>query len=294
MTGRLLLLGMIAGLVAGILAFGTARIWGEPPVAAAIALETARETGGGNAVPDLAAQGHGADHDHGHGDDHDHAGPWGAGDHAAPAGQGAAQGHAGAHAHSHGAGEGISRAAQAGIGLLTGMAVYGAALGGLLALVFAAVQGRAWRLEPRASAGLIALAGFIAAVLIPQLKYPANPPAVGHAETIGLRTALFFLMLAISVAAMVLAVTVGAARARRGGDPWRGALTGAAVYGAVVLAAGLLLPRINEVPADFPGDLLWRFRMAALAVQAVLWGAAGLIFGWLAARMGRPLAQAAA
>ena len=91
-----------------------------------------------------------------------------------------------------------------------------------------------------------------------------------------------------------VAVTMGAARARRGGDPWRGALTGAAVYGAVVLAAGLLLPRINEVPADFPGDLLWRFRMAALAVQAVLWGAAGLIFGWLAARMGRPLAQAAA
>ena len=36
--GRLLLLGMIAGLIAGLLAFGVARVWGEPPVAAAIAL----------------------------------------------------------------------------------------------------------------------------------------------------------------------------------------------------------------------------------------------------------------
>ena len=183
---------------------------------------------------------------------------------------------------------------QAGIGLLTGTAVYGAALGGLLALVFAAVQGRAWSLDPRASAGLIALAGFIAAVVVPQLKYPANPPAVGHAETIALRTALFFLMLAISLAAMVLAATVGAARARLSGDGWNGALTGAAIYGGVVLAAGLLLPRIDEVPADFPADLLWRFRMAGLAVQAVLWGATGLIFGWLAARPVRPLVRAAA
>ena len=115
--------------------------------------------------------------------------------------------------------------------------------------------------------------------------------------TFGFITAIALSPLTIATAifqATPLAVTMGAARARRGGDPWRGALTGAAVYGAVVLAAGLLLPRINEVPADFPGDLLWRFRMAALAVQAVLWGAAGLIFGGLAARMGRPLAQAAA
>lgn len=271
MTGRLLWLGLVAGLIAGVLAFGAARIWGEPPVAAAIALEEAGD--------DPAAAGH--QHDHGTdaaaaGHQHDH-------------GTEAAAGHVHDHGatapgHSHGEGAGFSRSTQAGAGLLTGTAVYGTALGGLLALVFAAVQGRVSHLPPRATAALIALAGFVAVVLVPQLKYPANPPAVGHGETIGLRTAMFFLMLAISVAGMVLAVLVG----RGNAQGWRGWLTGAAVYGAVVLMGAMLLPAINEVPVGFPGDLLWRFRTASLGVSAVLWGAVGLIFGWLVDRRAAP------
>lgn len=261
MTGRLLLLGMVAGLIAGVLAFGVARVWGEPPVAAAIALEEAG----------AATSGHEHGHEHGHGHD-DAAGPGVA----APQPSG----------HSHGdEGEGFSRETQAGIGLFTGIAVFGAALGGILALVFALVQGRASQMSPRATAALIALAGFVAVVLVPQLKYPANPPAVGEGATIGLRTAMFFLMLAISVAGMVLAVAIARASSA---DRWRGALAGAAAYGAVVLAAGVLLPRINEVPSDFPGDVLWQFRLASLVVEAVLWAGIGLIFGWLVERETRP------
>lgn len=255
MTARLLLLGMIAGLIAGVLAFGTARVWGEPPIAAAIAIEKAGSAPEGAQVHDDAASSGGHEH---------------------PA-SGAA------HTHSHGDGEGggISRATQAGIGLFTGAAVYGTALGGLLALILAVVQGRVSHMPPRGTAAVIALLGFIAAVLVPQLKYPANPPAVGHGETIGVRTAMFFLMLAISVAGMVLAVLIArASSAHR----WRSGLAGAAVYVAVVLAAGLLLPRIDEVPADFPGSVLWQFRTASLLVEAVLWAAAGLTLGWLVER----------
>jgi len=52
------------------------------------------------------------------------------------------------------------------------------------------------------------LGGFVAIALVPDLKYPANPPSVGNPETIGIRTELFFVMLVISVAALVLAVAL--------------------------------------------------------------------------------------
>lgn len=263
MTGRLLLLGMIAGMMAGVLAFGAARVWGEPPVAAAIALEEV-----------------GAAHEPAH----DHAVEPAAALTAGSAPQPAS--------HSHGGdGEGVSRTTQAGVGLFTGIVVFGAALGGILSLIFAFVQGRVSHLSPQATAGLITLAGFVALVLVPQLKYPANPPAVGHGETIGLRTAMFFLMLAISVAGMVLAVILARSPAA---DRWRAGLTGAAVYGLIVVGAASLLPSFHEVPAGFPADLLWQFRIAALLVLAVLWGATGLIFGWLVQRELRPGLRASA
>jgi Probable cobalt transporter subunit (CbtA) len=35
---------------------------------------------------------------------------------------------------------------------------------------------------------------------------------------------------------------------------------------------------INEVPEDFPATLLWRFRLASLGTQTVLWTVLGLGF----------------
>ncbi len=48
------------------------------------------------------------------------------------------------------------------------------------------------------------------------------------------------------------------------------------------------LPVINEVPKDFPATLLWRFRLSALAIQTVLWGGFGLVFGELSDRLLNP------
>ena len=42
------------------------------------------------------------------------------------------------------------------------------------------------------------------------------------------------------------------------------------------------------MPEDFPATLLWRFRLSALAIQAVLWGGFGLVFGELAERLLNP------
>ena len=44
------------------------------------------------------------------------------------------------------------------------------------------------------------------------------------------------------------------------------------------------LPEIDEVPAGFPVTLMWKFRVAALEIQAVLWATLGLLFGWLTER----------
>ncbi|HUN53222.1 MAG TPA: CbtA family protein [Candidatus Sulfotelmatobacter sp.] len=177
----------------------------------------------------------------------------------------------------------VSRKVQSSLGLLTGVVVYGTALGGLYSLVFAYAAGRVGRIGPRGLAALLALAGFIAVVLVPSWKYPANPPSVGNPETIGYRTELYFLMLAFSIAAMVLAVNLGM-RLRRAYGAWNAALLGAAVFLLAVALAQLLLPDIDEVPAQFPAVVLWRFRMASFGIHAVLWTTLGLVFGWLAER----------
>lgn len=250
MTGSLLLRGMLIGLLAGLVAFGFARIFGEPSVDRAIAFE-----GSHAAAPVPGA------HTHSH--------------------------EAGAAPHSHAAADAdeevFSRSTQAGIGLFTGVVVYGAAIGGIFALVFAFAQGRLGSFGPRGTAALIALGAFVALALVPWLKYPANPPSVGNAATIGPRTALYFSFMAISVAALAVSIWLSQGwRVRLGA--WNAALAGAALFVVIVSVAGLVLPAIDEVPEGFSAGLLWQFRLASLGIQLVLWTVIGLGFGALVER----------
>jgi predicted cobalt transporter CbtA len=177
----------------------------------------------------------------------------------------------------------VSRSVQAGIGLFTGVMVYGTALGGLFALVFAFAYGRVGELSPRAVSALLAAAGFLAVYIVPNLKYPANPPSVGEAETIGMRTGLYFLMMMISIAAMVLAI-MAQRRLTSRYDAWTATLIAAAGFVIAVAIAQSVLPAVDEVPEGFPAVLLWKFRMASLGMQIVLWTSLGLVFGWLTER----------
>jgi len=231
MVGNLLLRGMLVGVFAGLLAFGFARIFGEPQVDRAIAFEDQMNKAKGEAPePEL-----------------------------------------------------VSRETQAGLGLFTGVIVYSTAVGGLFSLVFAFVYGRVGRLGPRATAALLALGGFVAIVLVPDLKYPANPPSVGNPETIGLRTELFFVLLVISVAALVLTVALARRLSARYGA-WNATLIAGAAFVVVIAIVQYVLPEIDEVPEQFSAVVLWRFRVAALGIQVVLWTAIGLLFGVLAER----------
>src|SRR5215831_476898 len=127
MVGHLLLRGMLVGVVAALLAFGFAKVFGEPQIERAIAFEKKSS---------LAEGGHAHD-----GHVHD--------------------GHA---QEARDEPELVSRATQAGLGLLVGTVVYGAAIGGLFSLVFAFVNGRLGGLGPRATAALLALGAFAALV----------------------------------------------------------------------------------------------------------------------------------
>jgi hypothetical protein len=177
----------------------------------------------------------------------------------------------------------VSRGVQSTFGLLVALLAYGIALGGLFSLAFAYAYGRLPLPGARSVALALAGGGLVAVTLVPFLKYPPNPPAVGRAETIDHRTLLFFTMIAISVCATVAAVRMGRiARARLGA--WDAALAGGAVFVVLVGLAALALPGVDEVPKEFPGDVLWRFRLSTLGIQAIMWGVTGVAFGALAER----------
>ena len=247
MVRNLLIRGMLAGVLAGLLAFGFAKIFGEPQVDHAIAFETLLDEQKAKAEMSTMSTAT-------------------TGSMSMPAAEEP---------------ELVSRQTQAGLGLFTGVVVYGAAFGGLFALVFAYAYGRIGSLSPRATAALLAGAAFVALVVVPELKYPANPPSVGNPDTIGQRTGLFLVMIIISIAAMVIAAGIGRRVAARIGG-WNACFVGGAFFIVVIAIAQILLPAINEVPEAFPADLLWRFRVASLGIEAILWTTIGLVFGILA------------
>lgn len=228
---RLLLRGMVVGIIAGLLAFAFARILAEPSVDRAIAFESAAAKAKGEAPePEL-----------------------------------------------------VSRHVQKNFGLPIGEVVYGGALGGLFSLVFAVAHGRYSRLSPKQSSAVLALLCFVAVFVVPFVKYPANPPAIGEPGTIGLRTGLFFSMIAISIVAIMVAFSL-----KRWVEPrigaWNAGVAAALMFLLLVGAAGALMPNVDEVPAAFPAATLWQFRIAAFGIQAVLWSVIGVLFGILTER----------
>jgi predicted cobalt transporter CbtA len=260
MAGSLLTRGMLVGFVAGILCFGFLRLVGEPPVDRAIAFEAAMDE----------AKDHAGDKAEGH--VHVHAGP----DHVMAMPKDTIP-------KPDSEPELVSRSTQAGLGLFTGVAVYNAAFGGLFALVFAFAYRRMGDFDARTTSALLAISGLIAVYLVPVLKYPANPPAVGAAETIGMRTGLYFAMIAISLAAMIAAWMLRNRLLSRVGG-WNAALIAGAAYLIVVIAVAAALPDINEVPDGFPAVVLWQFRMASAGAQLIMWATIGIAFGTLTER----------
>ncbi len=187
--------------------------------------------------------------------------------------------------HSHGGEEAeetpaagevqVPRSLQSTVGLLTGMLVAGVTLGGLVGVVSAIALGRFGRLTPRATTLSVAAMGFVVVYAVPFLIYPPNPPAVGSGDTIGMRSGLYFVSMAISLIAAVTAVLIGRRLADRLGG-WHAALVSIAGYVVVMLIAMALMPHYNEVPDTFPATILYEFRQASFLTQLTLWAVLGV------------------
>jgi predicted cobalt transporter CbtA len=177
----------------------------------------------------------------------------------------------------------VSRHVQRTLGLLTGTLVYGTAMGGLFGLAFATASGRMEITTPQSLSAVLAALGFVSVSMVPALKYPANPPAVGNPDTIGVRTASYFFLVACSIAALLFALQMGRRIVSRWKSANRWALS-AVLYIAIIAILFHFLPEIDEVPANFPATLLWKFRVAALEIQFVLWATIGSLFSFLTNR----------
>ena len=178
----------------------------------------------------------------------------------------------------------VSRATQATTGLATGLLIYGAALGGLFSLVFAFAYGRLGALRARATSGVLAVAAFVAVVMVPLFKYPANPPAVGSDDTIVARTSVYVIILLISVGAMVASFML-AKRLAAGRGLWSAATISAVFYMIVIAIAYTALPTIAEMPDGFSPQVVWNFRVSAFGIHLIVWSVIGLGFGALAERL---------
>ncbi|OBI53937.1 CbtA family protein [Mycobacterium sp. E796] len=197
--------------------------------------------------------------------------------------------------HEHGA-ELFTRGVQANAGLGFGILIFGLAMGALFAVAFCVVSVRARNIGPRPLSALLAAGAFGAVYLVPFLKYPPNPPAVGQADTIGARTGWYLVMVAASVALTIVAVWLARQLAARLGA-WNAGLVAALAYVLAIAMLAALLPVVDETPAPlrdasgaiiypgFPADVLYEFRLLSVGAQLVMWVSIGVVFATVAGRL---------
>ena len=171
------------------------------------------------------------------------------------------------------------------LGGMAAAVLYGAALGAIFTVAYAAVRHRLRAADDWRAAVGVAAAGFVAVFLLPFLKYPANPPAVGDPDTIGRRTALYLVAVAWSLVA-----TWAGWRSWRAfvawGLPVHQAVPATAAVWVALAVVGLVALPANPDPVAAPATLIWQFRLATLAGAVTLWSVLGMTFGWL--RLARP------
>ena len=183
--------------------------------------------------------------------------------------------HAGGHDHGV---ELFTRGIQANIGMGFGVLAFGVAMGALFAVAYCVVYGRVGSVSPRLLSVLLAGAMLLSLYVVPFLKYPASPPAVSLDETIRQRTLLYLLMVVLSVVVLAAAVWLGRALLDRFGA-WSASLLAVAVYVAAIAVVMLALPTIDEMPAGFPAEVLYKFRLYSLGTQVILWAVIAVAFG---------------
>lgn len=179
--------------------------------------------------------------------------------------------------HGHSA-ELFSRSTQVIGGMLAAVLV-ALVLGVVFAVVFARLRPRLPGRTDFGRAVALAMSGFVVVSLLPGIKYPANPPAVGDPATVDTRT---FYYLSFLAAAIVVTLGTLALRQRL---PSRWPASWATTVSALLMIAGYALlmgfwpASPDGIPADVPAALIWQFRLSSLVELAAVWGVLGIVTG---------------
>jgi predicted cobalt transporter CbtA len=156
--------------------------------------------------------------------------------------------------------------------------VLGMAFGSLLGIVF--VFGR--RIIPSGSnikkALVLAAIIWLVIILVPAIKYPANPPTVGDPDTINYREYLFISFILISgFTALGLSVLYTKIKKSKASVKF---LTVSIIYAVVMVGAFLFVPpNPDEITASM--DLVNGFRITSMFTMTVFWIILGILFGVL-------------
>lgn len=190
----------------------------------------------------------------------------------------------GEHGHGH---EVFSRAVQENAGAGVGVIGFAMVVGVLFAVAYAALSAslstRGRSADSPWLATALSIGGLVSVSLVPFVVYPANPPGIGQEETAGQRTIAYLALLVVSVVAAALLVAVALRFAPRLGT-WTSVVGAGWAYAGVIAVAATILPRVHEVPAGFPADLLYEFRLQSALTATVMWMVLGTAFA-LASRV---------
>jgi predicted cobalt transporter CbtA len=152
--------------------------------------------------------------------------------------------------------------------------ILGLSIGSLFGIVFAYTHSSVPGSNNKKKALIVAGIMWFVLFLMPALKYPANPPAVGDPETIYYRQSLYVAFLAISgFSALGLAFLyrkMGALNIKKAIIP--------VAYAAIISGAYLAMPA-NPDPINAPMDLVMGFRITSAITISMFWGLLGVIFG---------------
>ena len=152
--------------------------------------------------------------------------------------------------------------------------ILGLSIGSLFGIVFAYTHSSIPGSNNKKKALIVAGIMWFVLFLMPALKYPANPPAVGDPETIYYRQTLYVAFLAISgFSALGLAFLY-----RRMGSLNTKKTIIPAAYAVIIAGAYLAMPSSPD-PINAPMDLVIGFRAASAITLSIFWGLLGVIFG---------------
>jgi predicted cobalt transporter CbtA len=186
--------------------------------------------------------------------------------------------------HDHGE-EALFDRGQQVLGGMTATLVYGVLAALTFGTVYAAVRHRFPGHGELSRVLTLAAVTFGAVALVPAVKYPANPPAVGDPASVDQRALWYLALLAVSVAVAAALVHLSGRLRRTGLDD---ATRTVALAAATVVAYGAVLLVLPDgsvaVDPSVPADLIWRFRLRSLGGLALLWAVIGLSLGWSMAR----------